>query len=91
MNICCGLTTGDVGGVVKLSSLDSLESCDLSHDLSPLACLVLIAATSAGVRPGCSATASLAGSSFESAATPPFSLSLLTERPGDQQSCDKTN
>ena len=83
MNICCGLTTGDVGGVVKLSSLDSLESCDLSHDLSPLAYFVLIVAMSDCVRSCCSATGSSAGSSSKSAATLSFSLSLLTEKPGD--------
>ena len=83
MNMCCRLTTGDVGGVVYLSSPDSLESCDLSHDLSPLAYLILIAAMSDGVRLSCLATGSSAGSSSESAATLSFSLSLLTEKPGD--------
>ena len=91
MTICCRLTTGDVGGVVKLSSPDSLESCDLPHDFSPQVYLVLIAATSTGVRLSCSATGSSACLSSESAATLPFPLSLLIERPGDQRSCDKKN
>ena len=91
MNTCCRLTTGDVGGVVKLSSPKSLESCDLSHDLSPLAYFVLIVAMSDCVRSCCSATGSSAGSFSEFTATLLILLSLLTERPGDQRSCDKNN